>query len=106
MVKVNFCYLQSAEIDEQTLNITHYTGTKLMQSKNCMDDIRKFRNKKGRTTTMCILSFLLFNLHSEVVFREALDNIKPGITINGSRINNVDYADDTVVLSLYEYILD
>lgn len=47
----------------------------------------------------CILSPLLFNLYSEAIFRETLEDELVGIVINGEVINNMRYADDTVLLT-------
>lgn len=47
----------------------------------------------------CILSPILFNLYSEYIFREALNEIEEGISINGTRLNNLRYADDTIVFT-------
>ena len=47
----------------------------------------------------CILSPLLFNLYSEKIFRKALEDTKDGIKVNGELINNIRYADDTVLLA-------
>lgn len=47
----------------------------------------------------CILSPLLFNLYSEAIFRETLEQESAGIVINGEVINNMRYADDTVLLT-------
>ena len=47
----------------------------------------------------CILSPLLFNLYSEAIFRETLEDELVGIVINGEIINNMRYADDTVLLT-------
>lgn len=47
----------------------------------------------------CILSPLLFNIYSEAIFREALDTVNGGITVNGIKINNIRYADDTVIMA-------
>lgn len=47
----------------------------------------------------CVLSPLLFNIYSEAIFKEALDGIECGIKVNGKIINNIRYADDTVVLA-------
>lgn len=44
----------------------------------------------------CILSLLHY---SEQVFRRALDGTSKGIKVNGEVINNIRYADDTVVLA-------
>ena len=46
-----------------------------------------------------ILSPLLFNVYSEHLFKEALENIKDGVLINGEIINNLRYADDTVLIA-------
>lgn len=47
----------------------------------------------------CILSPLLFNLYSETVFEKALENMQEGIKVNGRFINNLRYADDTVIIA-------
>ncbi|CAH2210137.1 jg20466 [Pararge aegeria aegeria] len=47
----------------------------------------------------CILSPLLFNLYAEAIFSEALDNILDGISINGKTLNNIRYADDTILIA-------
>ncbi|RZF39012.1 hypothetical protein LSTR_LSTR014708 [Laodelphax striatellus] len=47
----------------------------------------------------CLLSPLLFNVYSEHILREALDERDEGILINGERINNIRYADDTVIFT-------
>jgi len=46
-----------------------------------------------------ILSPILFNLYSEYIFREALNEVEEGIFINGTRLNNLRYADDTIVFA-------
>ena len=47
----------------------------------------------------CVLSPLLFNIYSETIFKEALSEECGGITINGEVINNIRYADDTVIIA-------
>lgn len=42
------------------------------------------------------LSPLIFNIFSETIFREALDDIREGIKVNGVVIN-IRYANDNVV---------
>ena len=46
----------------------------------------------------CILSPCLFNIYTEYLIREALEDEK-GININGHNITNIRYADDTIILA-------
>lgn len=46
----------------------------------------------------CVLSPLLFNIYSERIFEEAIDQ-GLGIKINGVAISNLRFADDTVILA-------
>ena len=45
----------------------------------------------------CVLSPTLFNLYTETIFRN-INNMK-GVTVGGRNINNLRYADDTVLLA-------
>lgn len=47
----------------------------------------------------CILSPMLFNVYSERIFKQALEEYDEGILINGERLNNIRYADDAVVFA-------
>lgn len=47
----------------------------------------------------CILSPLLFNLYSEKIFKNALEDTTDGIKVNGELVNNIRYADDTVLIA-------
>lgn len=47
----------------------------------------------------CILSPLIFNIYSEHIFKEALDDVEAGVSLNGKWINNIRYADDTVIFA-------
>lgn len=47
----------------------------------------------------CVLSPLLFNLYSEAIFDSALKDTDDGIKINGYAVNNLRYADDTVIIA-------
>lgn len=41
----------------------------------------------------------LFNLYSDQVFQEALDNASDAMKINGRLLNSIRYTDDTVVIA-------
>ena len=48
----------------------------------------------------CILSPRLFNLYAEYIIRNAkLDKAQAGIKIAGRNINNLRYADDTMLMT-------
>ena len=48
----------------------------------------------------CILSPCLFNLYAEYIMRNArLDEAQAGIKIAGININNLRYADDTILMA-------
>src|SRR2546425_11497129 len=46
----------------------------------------------------CVISPLLFNLHSEFMIKEALEN-EEGIKFNGVNVTNLRYADDAVLVA-------
>lgn len=47
----------------------------------------------------CIISPILFNIYSEQIFLEALEDAEEGIPINGTRLNNIRCADDTLIFA-------
>ena len=51
----------------------------------------------GPTTRLCVISPCLFNLYTENIFGAI--NTNKGIKIGGTTINNLRYADDTVLLA-------
>ena len=58
-----------------------------------------FQIRKG-VRQACILSPCLFNLHAEYIIRNAgLDEAPAGIKIAGRNINNLTYADDTILMA-------
>lgn len=50
----------------------------------------------------CILSPTLFNIYSEAIMAEALEDLDCGVKVNGRLINNLRYADDTVLIASSE----
>ena len=48
----------------------------------------------------CVLSPCLFNLYAEYIMRNAgLDEAQAGINIAGRNMNNLRYADDTILMA-------
>ena len=58
---------------------------------------RSFSIRKG-VRQGCIISPILFNLYSEFMIREALDNLE-GVKFGGVNITNLRYADDAVLIA-------
>ena len=57
----------------------------------------------------CILSLCLFNLYAEYIMRNenaGLDEAQTGIKIAGRNINNLLYADDTILVAENEEELE
>lgn len=42
---------------------------------------------------------LAINIYAEAIFEEALENAEESILVNGHRINNLRYTDDTILLT-------
>ena len=47
----------------------------------------------------CVLSPMLFNLYSELIFKKVFEKVTSGVTVNGVQIPSVRYADDTVLIA-------
>uniref|UniRef100_A0A8D8Y176 Craniofacial development protein 2 n=3 Tax=Cacopsylla melanoneura TaxID=428564 RepID=A0A8D8Y176_9HEMI len=91
--------LKKTGIDGKDLKIIsnlywHQTASLKIEDENT-DEVEILRGVRQG----CILSPSLFNLYSEHIFREALDNLEEGISINGLRLNNLRYADDTIIFA-------
>lgn len=86
--------LQGIGLDEIDLRIAYWIQTASVElgEKN-PDDVKMFWGVRQD----CILSPLLFNIYSEYIFRETLKDVAVGISANGRMLNNIRYADDTVM---------
>jgi hypothetical protein len=89
--------LKAIGVDDRDLKII--TGL-YWQQKGCVRTghglSREFQIKRG-VRQGCVLSPSLFNLYVEQIFRAVED--KKGIVVGGININNLRYADDTVLIS-------
>ena len=75
-----------------------YMQVKKQQLK--LDMEQQTGSKWERSTSGCILSPCLFNLHAEYIMRNAgLDEAQAGIKTAGRNINNLRYADDTTFVA-------
>ena len=63
-----------------------------------LDMEQQTASKSGKEYIKAVLSSCLFNLHAEYIMRNAgLDEAQVGINIAGRNINNLRYADDTLM---------
>jgi len=46
-----------------------------------------------------LLSPILFNLYSEAIFQDALEDVEMAVKVNGMWINKIRYADDTTLIA-------
>ena len=91
--------LQERSIDENDLNIIkNIYMNQVAYLRVGQESTSYFPIEKG-VRQGCVLSPLLFNLYSETIFDRALSDTEDGIKINGQTVNNLRYADDTVILA-------
>ncbi|KAI4502759.1 hypothetical protein M0802_001803 [Mischocyttarus mexicanus] len=74
--------------NENIINVCMQFSSELMKTVEVKRGIRQ----------RCVLSLLLFNLNSEKIFVKVVENNADEIRVNGVPLNNLNYADDTVLL--------
>ena len=80
--------------DIQIITKLYWEQTATVRTENGVT--KEFQIKKG-VRQGCVLSPSLFNLYTEKIFREVEE--MNGVIIGGVNINNLRYADDTVLLA-------
>ena len=89
--------LQKVDIDDNDIALIaklYWTQNTKIRNKNTTS--KPVKIMKG-VRQGCVLSPCLFNLYTEFIFREL--ETMPGLTVGGRNINNLRYADDTVLLA-------
>ena len=89
--------LDSLNIDGKDLRIVlniYWEQTAAMRIGN---DLSAFQDIKRGVRQGCVLSPDLFPIYSEIIMR-ALEGM-PGIKVGGYNMNNIRYADDTVLIA-------
>ncbi len=92
-----FNILQSLDIDGKDLRVIRNLYWEQTAAMRVDGDISEYKSIRRGVRQGCILSPDLFNIYSEMVLREIGD--LEGIKVGGVNINNLRYADDTVLLA-------
>ena len=93
--------LKQIGIDDKDYRIIHNLYFQLKAAIKLTEDLSHWIDIIRGVRRGCVMSPDLFNLYSEFILRE-LEKIEKGIQINGQRINNIRYADDTVLIASAE----
>jgi len=92
-----FSILDQLDIDGKTLRWIRNLYWEQTAAVRVDNELSEWMNIKRGVRQGCVLSPDLFSLYSEMILRKIEDI--PGILVNGHNINNIRYADDTVLIS-------
>ncbi|GFS05700.1 retrovirus-related Pol polyprotein LINE-1 [Elysia marginata] len=90
--------LNSIDIDGKDLRIVRNLYWDQTAATRIDDEISEYKPIKGGVRQGCVLSPDFFNISSEMILRNIYD-LKGIIRIGGVNINNLRYADDTVLVA-------
>ena len=85
---------------EEIRLISNLYWSQTAQIRGKSEDSRSFKIEQG-VRQGCVLSPVFFNMYSEELINEALQD-ESGLEVNGMTINNIRFADDTVLLASTE----
>ncbi len=92
-----FDILQNLNIDGKDLRVIRNLYWEQTAAVRVEDNLSPFTKVERGVCQGCVLSPDLFNIYSEMILREIEDY--PGIMVGGTNIDNLRYADDTVLLA-------
>ena len=92
-----FNILNELELDGKDLRLMKNLYWNQKASVRVADEESELRDIKRGVRQGCVLSPDLFNLYSEIIMRDLID--LDGIKFGGRNINNIRYADDTVLIA-------
>ena len=93
-----FKILSKAGVPDKKINIIKYLYVQQKATVRYENETSEEITIKRGVRQGCILSPCLFNIYTEYLIREALEDGK-GININGQNITNIRYTDDTIILA-------
>ena len=92
-----FKILDELDIDGKDLRVVRNLYWNQNATVRIEGEYSEYNEIKRGVRQGCVMSPDLFNLYSEIILRNLED--MPGIRINGQMINNIRYADDTVLIA-------
>ena len=93
-----FEILSKAGVPDKKINIIKHLYLQQKATVRYENETSEEITIKRGVRQCCILSPCLFNIYTEYLIREALEDGK-GININGQNITNIRYTDDTIILA-------
>jgi len=93
-----FKILANIRIDDKDMRLIQSVYKDQLAAVRISDGTTNWFPIKRGVRQGCVMSPDLFNLYSEVILREIEDR-QEGIVISGCKINNLRYADDTVLMA-------
>ncbi|GFO37134.1 retrovirus-related pol polyprotein from type-1 retrotransposable element r2 [Plakobranchus ocellatus] len=92
-----FCMLEKLDIDGKDLTVIRNLYWDQAASVRTEGELSDFKPIKRGVRQGYVMSPDLFNLCSDIILR----NLISGLKINGENLNNLRYADDTVLIAEY-----
>ena len=89
--------LQSTDIDENDIAVISNLYWQQKTTVRINNSFSNSLNIKRGVRQGCVLSPALFNLYTDIIFRQIEE--LPGLKMGGLKINNLRYSDDTVLLA-------
>jgi len=93
-----FKILSKIKVDEKDMRIVRALYRDQRAAVRLSEGTTNWFSIKRGVRQGCVMSPDLFNLYSEMILRD-LEDRPEGIIVNGVKINNLRYADDTVLLA-------
>ena len=93
-----FKMLSAIKVDDKDMRIIRSVYRDQLAAVRLQEGTTNWFPIKRGVRQGCVMSPDLFNLYSETILRQ-LENRPEGLSINGIMINNLRYADDTVLLA-------
>jgi len=93
-----FKILKKRNVDDIDLRIIKHVYYQQQAAVRLQDGLTDWFEIKRGVRQDCVISPNLFNLYGEIILRQ-LEEVEEGFTVNGVKINNIRYANDTALIA-------